>query len=126
MPQLKRTEEVNNFLELSKFLYDKSPVMKGKPSCKLYYITTGNWLKDTNLLAVINTGIQEIKSTNLFKDVVFEPCDANTIQKYYNKTKEIVNATFYFKERLSADRCAQLIKSDFSSASKRAHLCIIL
>ncbi len=100
-PRLKRTEEVANFLEITQFLYNKSPFMtKGKPFCKLYYITTGDWQGDTNLLAVINNGIQEIKSTNLFKDVIFEPCDANTIQKYYNKTKEIVNTTFNFKEKV--------------------------
>jgi len=74
---------------------------KGKPICKLFYITTGDWQGDTNLLAVINNGIQEIKATNLFKDVIFEPCDANAIQKYYNKTKEIVNSTFYFKEKVA-------------------------
>ena len=101
-PKLNRTEEVNNFLEITKFIFDNSPLMtKGKPICKLYYVTIGSWQGDPNLLAVIKNGVDEIKSYNLFKDVIFEPCDANAIQKYYNKTKEIVNTTFVFKEKIT-------------------------
>ncbi|KJU84917.1 hypothetical protein MBAV_002889, partial [Candidatus Magnetobacterium bavaricum] len=50
---------------------------KGKPLCKLYYITTGNWLGDQNLQAVIDTNVKELKELGLFSNVIFYPCDVD-------------------------------------------------
>lgn len=91
-----------NFLSLKKRVYDRAPEMtKGNPICKMFYITTGKWTGEGNLQAVIDQNCQELESTNLFKEVLLEPCDANTIQRYYRKTKETVSATFTFDKRVT-------------------------
>lgn len=101
-PRLGKTSEVNNFLEITKKIFDKSPYMtKGKPLCKLFYVTTGSWVGDTSLTTIINTSVDELKKTNLFKDIYFEPTDANRIQSLYTKTKESVSTTFTFKDKVT-------------------------
>ena len=60
-----------------------SLMTKGNPTCKLYYVTTGKWVDDQNLKAVIDTNVKELKDLGLFEDVIFIPCDAQKIQKLF-------------------------------------------
>jgi hypothetical protein len=95
-------DKMKNFLDLKDYIYENSPSMtKGNPSCKLYYVTTGNWQEDPTLKLIISQKVDELKSTNLFSDVIFEPCDAKVLQKYYRKTKETVQTTFVFEKRVT-------------------------
>jgi hypothetical protein len=97
-----RNEDIDHFLEIKTAIYDKSPNMsKGKPICKIYYVTTGEWNESNNLRPVIEQGRSELKATNYFKEVYFEPCGASLIQEYYRKTKEIVQTTFNFKDKIT-------------------------
>lgn len=93
-------ERMKAFIEMMAYIFEKSAHMtKGNPLCKLYYVTTGNWQDDTTLNTIIQRKLTDIVETNLFSDVVFEPCDARTIQRYYRKTKESVQTTFQFEKR---------------------------
>jgi len=74
---------------------------KGNPTCKLFYVTTGNWCEDAALMSVIDRSTQEINSTNLFSKVVLFPCDARAVQTYYRKTKEKVRSSFLFEKRVT-------------------------
>ena len=44
-----------------------------RPNCKLYYATTGKWVDDQNLKAVISSGQTEIEDSGLFEEIIFEP-----------------------------------------------------
>jgi hypothetical protein len=78
-------EKMAKRLQIKDFIYDKAPLMtRSNPLCKLHYVTTGIWKDDGNLLAIINQNIDELKSSNLFSDVLFEPCGATLIQRYYH------------------------------------------
>lgn len=74
---------------------------KGKPKLKLSYVTLGKWVDDANLKAVINSGISELESTNLFSEVTCEPIDTSAIHKLYTKTKELSSATITFKDKVT-------------------------
>ena len=102
VPKIVLNAELSQFHKLIQDIYDRSPKMsKGKPECKLFYVTTGSWLDDKNLLAVKDNGEQELEATGLFSHVQFLPVDANMIQKFYRKTKENVTATFLFKDKVT-------------------------
>lgn len=97
-PKLPMTEEMKNFLSLSQYIFNNYPKMtRGKPICKLFYITNGKWVEDLSLRAVIDTNIKELVDTGLFERITFEPVDANLIQKYYRKTSEKISAQFNFE-----------------------------
>jgi hypothetical protein len=91
-----------NFMAVKDRIYDLAPNMtKGNPTCRLVYVTTGSWQDDANLLAVMRQTEKELRETNLFSEVRYEPCDAAAIQRYYRKTKEAVTATFTFDRRVT-------------------------
>lgn len=101
-PKLKMTEEVKERFDITQILFRHFSLMtRGNPLCKLYYITTGKWVDDQSLKAVIDANVKELKDLALFKDVLFIPCDAQKIQKLYRKTSEEVTTEFSFDEMLT-------------------------
>ncbi|CQR73146.1 AIPR protein [Sporomusa ovata DSM 2662] len=101
-PSIVLNSELRHAHKLIQHIYDLSPKMtRGKPKLKLYYVTTGIWVDDQNLLAIIDNGCKDLATLNLFSNVSFEPCDGSQIQSYYNKTKEGVSATFVFRDKVT-------------------------
>ena len=91
------TEEMKKFVELKEYIYgvDNCKYMsKSNPVLAMYYVTTGNWTDDTNLINVINANTTQLDDTNLFSKVEFTPVGANQIQQLYRATKEKSHATF--------------------------------
>lgn len=88
---------MKKFVELKEYIYsvDNCKYMsKSNPVLTMYYVTTGNWTDDTNLLNVINANTTQLDDTNLFSKVEFIPVGANQIQQLYRATKEKSHATF--------------------------------
>ena len=100
-PQLVRNENVNKFADISDYIYQKAPHFKENPTVKLFYCTTGKWVNDQNLLAVINQGISNLEQLNLFEKVVFTPLGAKEIATAYRKTKEAIQTTVNFTNRVT-------------------------
>lgn len=97
-----KTDEMQNFIEMKDFIYQKSKFMKERnPYCSLYFCSTGKWNNDENLLQVINNNKQELDDLNLFDEVNFVPCDFKKLQILYRKTKEPVEATFTFERKIT-------------------------
>ncbi|MCU0569516.1 MAG: AIPR family protein [Oculatellaceae cyanobacterium Prado106] len=68
---------------------------------KLYYATTGKWVDDQNLKAVIESGNQEIEDSGLFEDILFEPYGANELQRLYHETRNKLSSTVTFQNRIT-------------------------
>lgn len=101
-PSIVTTEELRNFYDITQRIYENSPKMtKGKPVLRAYFVTTGSWGAEASQMAVINSGIEELKRINYFSKVEFIPLDANKIQNLYRKTKEVSTATFIFKDKIT-------------------------
>ena len=101
-PKLVITAEMKEKFAITQILFKHFSLMtKGNPTCKLYYVTTGKWVDDQNLKAVIDTNVKELKDLGLFEDVIFIPCDAQKIQKLYRKTSEEVTTEFSFDEMVT-------------------------
>ena len=100
-PQLVRNENVIKFADISDYIYQKAPHFKENPTVKLFYCTTGKWVNDQNLLAVINQGISNLEQLNLFEKVVFTPLGAKEIATAYRKTKEAIQTTVNFTNRVT-------------------------
>lgn len=97
-----KTEEMKNFIEMRKFIYDNSKYMKERnPICSLYYACDGKWVDDENLKKIIKGNKNELEDTNLFEKVNFYPCDTRKIQSMYRKTKEPIEATINFERRVT-------------------------
>jgi hypothetical protein len=77
-------------------------VEHGRPSCTLYFATTGTW-NETNGLRerAITPTVQQLTALSLFSKVSFEPVDRESLISYWVKTREPVQATFAVKGAVS-------------------------
>ncbi len=100
-PRLVRNEDVKRIAEISNFLFQKAPKFRENPSLKLFYVTTGKWVDDVNLKAVVDNSLSSLEQTNLFENIKFSPFGARELATAYRKTKESVSTTITFNNRVT-------------------------
>jgi hypothetical protein len=100
-PKLVRNEYLERFAEISNHIFSNAPKFKRNPNIKLFYVTTGKWIEDTNLKAVITSGIDTLEQSNLFNNINFNPLGARELSFAYRKTKESVTTTINFSSRVT-------------------------
>lgn len=71
----------------------------GNPSCRLFYVTTGNWVGDANLEARRQAVIDDLRSMQIFRDVECTYLGADGAQKLYRETKNTIVREFTFASR---------------------------
>ena len=100
-PRLPRNEAIGEAASIMSAIYasGSSLFTKGNPACRLYYVTTGQWGNDTNLVARQQTIVDDLTTTRLFRDVEFMDVDADTIQRFYNQTKNAISRDITFASR---------------------------
>lgn len=100
-PKLSRNEVIQEKANIMKRIYTKSARMtKGLPKCRAYYVTTGNWNNERDLVARIDVGKKDLMDKNLFQLVEVTPLGASEIQKYYHSTKESVSREIFFPDNV--------------------------
>lgn len=99
-----KNDEMKKFAEIKEFIYSTENcnyMSKSNPILEMYYVTTGNWVDDSNLNTIIENNKKKLKDTNLFSKVEFSPIGASEIQELYRKTKEKSSAVFNFDKRVT-------------------------
>lgn len=100
-PKLVRNDDIKRFAEVSNYIFGKAPNFRQNPTIKLFYVTTGKWVGDTNLKAVIDSGVNALEQTNLFETVALTPFGARELATAYRKTKESISTTINFANRIT-------------------------
>ena len=101
-PTLPRNEEIASAAEIMSEIYKRSTKFKrGNPVCRLYYATTGSWTGDVLLEGRRQAVIDDLTSTNLFREVTFTPLGADGIQRLYRQTKNAIEREFLFENRVT-------------------------
>jgi hypothetical protein len=101
-PKLVHNEKIKKLKDIWETVISKSSYMlHRRPNCKLYYTTTGKWVDDQNLKAVISSGSQEIEDSGLFEYVLFESYGASELQKLYHETRNKLSSTVTFQNRIT-------------------------
>jgi len=96
-----RSAEMEKFIELKDYIFDKGDKLRKNPELLLYYVTTGTWMEDVNLTSVIAANKETLRGTNLFSNIAFYPCGSSDLQSLYRKTKSKLSATFKFDKRIT-------------------------
>lgn len=86
-PLLNTNKTIQEFRTLKEYIYDRSIDFHQNPKCRMYYVTTGAWKNDTNLVARIQSEVETIKSTNLFGSVDFIVIDADKLKSIYRELR---------------------------------------
>lgn len=99
-PTLPRNEAVTEAAAIAAAVFDRSSKFtRGNPTCRLYYVTTGRWTDDSNLVARKRTVEEDLEATRLFREVSLTPLDADSIQRLYNQSKNAIARDFNFANR---------------------------
>ncbi|MCY7810520.1 AIPR family protein [Bacillus spizizenii] len=94
-------EKMKNFIEIKDYIYKNPAFLKKNPDIKLFYVTTGNWQNDPNLIAIKEQYEIDLRNSNLFAKIIFNPFGAKEIQDFYRKTKTELSTTFLFEKRVT-------------------------
>jgi hypothetical protein len=102
-PRIPRNRAVSDAASIMSAIYSHSGKFKrGNPSCRLYYVTTGRWANDATLEGRRRASEDDLRATNLFRDVEFVCVGADMIQRLYSQTKNAIAREFTFSNRTVA------------------------
>ena len=103
VPKLPRNAQIANAAALTHAIYQRAPKFAhGRPTCHLYYVTTGTWQGDQVLEARRQVVCADLMNLSLFETVNFTPIDANRIRQLYNESKNTISRTFEFAKKTAA------------------------
>ncbi|RXK07321.1 AIPR family protein [Halarcobacter bivalviorum] len=95
------SDNMKNFVEMKDFIYKNGKYMRNRnPFCKMYYVTTGEWNNDDNLLLKIKDKINDLKELGMFepKGIHLYPCGTDELRDLYRKTQELPQVTIKFEK----------------------------
>ena len=100
-PKLTHNDVVKKKITIISEIYKNSGAMtRGLPECKLFYVTTGIWGNDANLVARLNSVKEDLQGLNLFSKVLVTPLGAKEIQEYYYESKRELSVEVTFSNKL--------------------------
>lgn len=80
-PKLVRNELLTKSAEMAKAVYDKVGMFRQRPTLICYYVTTGNWVGDANLVARETIAKDEFNSMQMFSKIDFDCFGATSFKK---------------------------------------------
>ncbi|NJM33460.1 MAG: hypothetical protein HC850_00790 [Rhodomicrobium sp.] len=98
-PSLPRNPKIVEASAIIQAIFKRGNLIRTKPTCRLYYVTTGKWVEDKALNARKAASIAALEATQLFSSVEFTCYGADEIHQLYNQTKTAITRDFVFKER---------------------------
>jgi len=98
------SEEIKNLRLLKDYIYQLTIHMENPPECLLYYVTTGQWCDDPNVVARADAERKQLSDTNMFSEVVFSAIDANKLKSVYRELRhKIVREVSFEKHTILPD-----------------------
>ena len=91
-------DDLKRLVDIKKNIYANASKFKSNPTCCVYYVTTGNWEKDKNLVDVIGRRKNALMNTNLFSAVHFTPVGARELQNMYRDTRTSISRVVQFEK----------------------------
>ena len=98
-PKIRRNAEIQTVAALATKIFAHAAILRGRPSCQLYYVTTGKWLNDKDLVARRDAVIEDLGFLSTFGSIKFGCVDAEELRGAYSQTKNAVTRVFEFKNR---------------------------
>lgn len=99
-PRLVRNENIREASLVKAAIYDRLTMFRQRPDCICYYVTTGKWQNDQNLIARKTIAVEELDRLQVFGNVEFQCFGADEIQRAYNQTRSPISREFRFPKRI--------------------------
>src|SRR5690606_23205840 len=98
-PKIKRNEKVAAAAEIVDAIFTHSAIFTRRPTCILYYVTTGRWVGDADLTTRRDAVVADLNGLAIFNTVLFHCMGADELHGAYTQTKNAVQRTFEFRNR---------------------------
>lgn len=99
--KLPSNDNIQIYRDIMNELFEKSAKFSpANPTCHLYYVTTGTWNNDENLVVRANAEVSDLKATGLFSKVDFIPIGAAQIQNLYRQARNAISREFVFDQKI--------------------------
>ena len=97
-PKIKRNAEIKGAVELANSVFTHAAILR-RPSCQLYYVTTGKWQDDPDFVARRDAVSGDLAALGMFGSIRFDCSGAEELHGAYSQTKNAVTRVFDFKYR---------------------------
>ncbi|MET7706195.1 AIPR family protein [Micromonospora sp. NPDC005413] len=102
VPSLAMSPELVAAHEIMTAIYSYSiKFRRQKPTCRMFYVTTGTWANDAHILGKVSKRLQRLRDSGLFSEVEFVPMGANELHESYQRSKNSVTAEFTFSNKVT-------------------------
>lgn len=99
-PTLVQNDSIKKKSKILTEIFDRSSKFKnGNPRCFLYYVTTGKWVNDQNLVARLTAERSLVFDLGLFREVGYYCTGAEEVQNLYRSTKNAISREVIFLQR---------------------------
>lgn len=94
--------QIQEKLNIMNYIYKNSRLFSNrKPNLKLFYITTGTWNNDKNILSTVENLKEPISNLSLFDEVFFDGVGANELQELYRYADNRISREIQFDQSIS-------------------------
>ena len=84
-PRVRFSDDVQQLVELSRYIYGQGIKMQENPKCSFYYVTTGAWSDQPEPKGRFQDVKDRLERLNLFSDVRATPVDAESLKAIYRE-----------------------------------------
>lgn len=124
-PQMVRNTLIEEKSKLVEYIFSKATYIKKKPTCILYYITTGKWVDDRNCVGRIEIAKDDLMDMNIFEEVRYIPVGADLLQKLYRNTIDVIETEINFANKILLPDIENVTQSYLGFIDYREYLKLI-
>ena len=124
-PQMVRNTLIEEKSKLVEYIFSKATYIKKKPTCILYYITTGKWVDDRNCVGRIEIAKDDLMDMNIFEEVRYIPVGADLLQKLYRNTIDVIETEIDFANKILLPDIENVTQSYLGFIDYREYLKLI-
>jgi hypothetical protein len=110
-PKLSRSPEITDLAAITDTIVGTYAAILRPPKCYLYYVTTGQWVSDTNLVARRDGVIADLKALAIFENPEMFCIGATELHAAYRITKSPITRNFLFDRRVEVPATDGVIQS---------------
>ena len=124
-PQMIRNDLIKEKCKLVEHIFSKATRIKKKPTCYLYFITTGKWMNDENCMGRMQIAKNDLLDLNLFEAVEYTSIGADQLQKMYRNSIDAIETEINFEHKILLPEIQNVTQSYLGFISSDEYLKLI-
>lgn len=124
-PGLVQNTEIREKTAIISHILSNMVCVRNKPKCIMYYVTTGKWCDDQNVVSRIEAIKSDLATENLFSEIVFTPVDSDYLQKLYKATIDKIQVEIDFPDRITLPEMDKINEAYLGILSARQFLSLV-